>query len=127
MKEYFEKFKALPRAKQLVIVFVIIIILGAIFGEDKTTITDSEGTTYKKMSFFYTLSNRGDFSEYSQRILIKKFRRPVFLLTASPTKLRDCPLTFASKIVNTSSSPPPILLHFIVYNLCKIISVSIFV
>ena len=59
MKEYIEKFKALSRTKQIVIVIIALAILGAIFGDDKKPSYRSNESSYKSTTPDFTCKNFG--------------------------------------------------------------------
>jgi hypothetical protein len=62
MKEYFEKFKALSRTKQIVIVVIILVILGALFGDDKKPSYRSNESSYESNIPDFTCINCGKHS-----------------------------------------------------------------
>ena len=62
MKEYFEKFKAFSRTKQIVIVVIILAILGAIFGDDKKSSYRSNKSSYESTNHSFTCKNCGSHS-----------------------------------------------------------------
>lgn len=62
MKEYFEKFKALSRTKQIVIVIITLAILGALFGGDKKSSYRSNESSYESTTPSFTCINCGGHS-----------------------------------------------------------------
>jgi hypothetical protein len=61
MKEYFEKFKSFSRTKQIVIVIIILVILGALFGEDKKSSYRNK-SSYESTTHSFTCKNCGGHS-----------------------------------------------------------------
>jgi ribosomal protein L37E len=59
MKNYFEKFKALSKTKQIVIVIIILAILVALFGDDKKSSYRSNESSYKSTTPDFVCKNCG--------------------------------------------------------------------